>query len=81
MSRAWLSERNASERPDIQWIGRLKFFGADHQREVFRIRAGLQAEGAADIVGQDAQPLLRQLHDRDEIVAQVRAPCEQARNV
>ena len=46
-----------------------EFLGRDQLRDVFRIGAGLQAEGAADVVGQHPQALLRQVHDGDQDVA------------
>jgi hypothetical protein len=45
-----------------------EFFGADQQRDVFRISAGFQPEGAADVVGQHLQPRRRNFHDRGEVV-------------
>ena len=51
-----------------------EFFGGDQLHDVFRIGAGLQAESAADIVGEHAQPLLGDLHDeRDRIAHRRRA--------
>ena len=46
-----------------------KLLGAHHLRDVFRVRAGLQAERTADVVGEDPQPLLRNLHDRGDRIA------------
>ena len=42
---------------------------ADQLREIFRVGAGLEPERAADIVGENAQPVLRQLHDGDDRLA------------
>ena len=47
-----------------------ELFRAEHQREVFRIGPGLEAEGAADVLGQHPQPLLRHFEDDGDIVAQ-----------
>ena len=44
--------------------------GADQDREVFRVRSGLQPEGAADVVGGDMQALVRHAQDRRHTVAQ-----------
>src|SRR5215813_15414440 len=44
--------------------------GADHDRYVVRIGAGLEPEGAADILSDDVQALLRPAHDAENVVAQ-----------
>ena len=46
-----------------------EFLGGDQLRDVFRIGAGLQAESAADVVGQHPQALLRHVHDGNQDVA------------
>ena len=51
VSRAWLSLRNASARLDIQCTGRPSLLRRDQHGEIFRIGAGLEAEGAADVLG------------------------------
>ena len=43
---------------------------AHHDRDVFGIGAGLEPEGAADIVGEHPQLLLRPVHDAKDVVAQ-----------
>ena len=70
VSRAWPSLRNASERVDIQCTGRPVSFAADQDRDVFRIGAGLEPEGAADVLGDDVQAFLRPVHDGEDVVAQ-----------
>ena len=44
--------------------------GPDHDRDVVRIGAGLEPEGAADILGDDVQALLRPAHEAENVVAQ-----------
>ena len=47
-----------------------EFPGADQHRDIFRIDRGLHAEGAADILGDDAQLVVRHAHDGGRHVAQ-----------
>ena len=49
--------------------GTLGELGTDELRDVFGIGAGLHAEGAADVLGDDAELLLRHVHDRHGVVA------------
>ena len=59
VSRACASLRNAFRALAIQCTGRLVDLRADELRDVFGIGAGLHAERAADVLGDDAQLLLR----------------------
>ena len=56
-----------------------EFLGADQERDIFRIGAGLQPERAADVLGDDAHALLRQIHDAMMFSRMAPAPCEQVR--
>ena len=46
-----------------------EFLGADQNRDVFRIRSGLEPECAADVFGDDVHALRRQFHDADDVLA------------
>ena len=57
LSRAWASQRNASERVMIHLTGRPdELRGEQHQRDLV-VDRGLHAEAAADVAGDDADLL------------------------